>query len=230
MAEDQVAPRDGAPQDVAPRLRGHIAIEGVIGAGKTTLAGRLADRYGVDPVLEAVEENPFLKSFYRDRDRFAFQTQLFFLLSRHAQQMELKQPDLFREVVIADYVFQKDRIFANLTLSDHELAMYNRIANILEREVPVPDKVVYLQHTVETLLERIRERGRPFERRIDREYIRQLNDAYNHFFFHYDLAPVLIVNSSRVDFDARADDLEDLVREIERHRHGIAYYSPGGRI
>jgi deoxyadenosine/deoxycytidine kinase len=187
-------------------------------------------RYGVEPVLEAVEENPFLKSFYRDRHRYAFQTQLFFLLSRHGQQMELKQPDLFREVVIADYIFQKDRIFANLTLSDHELAMYNRIANILEREVPVPDKVVYLQHSVETLLERIRDRGRPFERRIDRDYIRQLNDAYNHFFFHYDLAPVLIVNSTRVDFDARADDLEDLIREIERHRHGIAYYSPGGRI
>ncbi len=223
MAEDQVA-----NQDASPLLSGHIAIEGVIGAGKTTLAARLAARHGVEPVLEAVEENPFLKSFYRDRQRFAFQTQLFFLLSRHAQQVELKQPDLFREIVVCDYIFQKDRIFANLTLSDHELNLYNRVAGILEREVPVPDKVVYLQHPVETLLDRIRDRGRPFERRIDRDYIRTLNDAYNHFFFHYELAPVLIVNSTRVDFDAREDDLEDLIREIKRHRHGIAYYSPGG--
>ncbi len=222
MAADQVA-------NGRPRLSGHIAIEGVIGAGKTTLATRLAERYGGQPVLEAVEENPFLKSFYRDRQRYAFQTQVFFLLSRHAQQMELKQVDLFREVVFSDYIFQRDRIFANLNLSDHELAMYNRVAGILEREVPVPDKVIYLQHAVDTLLERIRERGRPFERRIERDYIHQLNEAYNYFFFHYDLAPVLIVNSTRIDFDARADDLEDLIGEIERHRHGIAYYSPGTR-
>jgi deoxyadenosine/deoxycytidine kinase len=216
-------------KEVSGRLRGHIAIEGVIGAGKTTLAGRLADWSGGRSILEAAEENPFLPLFYRDQARYAFQTQLFFLLSRHAQLMEIKQSDLFDEVVICDYLFQKDRIFANLTLSDHELSMYNRVAVLLERELPVPDKVVYLQHTVETLMERIRERGRPFERRMERDYIRQLNDAYNYFFFHYDLAPVLIVNSSRVDFDARADDLEDLVREIERHRHGIGYYSPGGR-
>lgn len=210
-------------------LRGLIAIEGVIGAGKTTLAGRLAERAGGRPVLEAVEENPFLKLFYRDKAHYAFQTQLFFLLSRHQQQVELKQRDLFHEVVICDYLFQKDRIFANLTLSDQELALYDRVATLLEREVPVPDTVVYLQASMETLLERIKQRGRPFERRMERDYIRQLNDAYNHFFFHYDAAPVLIVNTSRVEFDAREDDLEDLVREIERHRHGIAYYSPGGR-
>lgn len=210
-------------------LAGHIAIEGVIGAGKTTLAARLAERSGGETVLEAVEENPFLKLFYRDPSRYAFQTQIFFLLSRHAQQMELRQRDLFRGTVISDYLFQKDRIFANLTLSDHEIVLYNRMASLLEREVPVPDKVIYLQHSAEVLLERIRTRGRPFERRIEPELLRQLNEAYNHFFFHYDLAPVLIVNSSRVDFDGREDDLADLVREIERHRHGIAYYSPGGR-
>jgi len=211
-------------------LRGLIAIEGVIGAGKTTLAGRLAERTGGKPALEAVEENPVLKLFYRDKAHYAFQTQLFFLLSRHQQQVELKQRDLFHEVVICDYLFQKDRIFANLTLSDQELGLYDRVATLLEREVPVPDKVVYLQASVETLLERIKQRGRPFERRMERDYIRQLNDAYNHFFFHYDAAPVLIVNTSCVEFDAREDDLEDLVREIERHRHGIAYYSPGGRV
>jgi deoxyadenosine/deoxycytidine kinase len=210
-------------------IRGHIAIEGVIGAGKTTLAGRLAQRLGGETVLEAVEENPFLKLFYRDRGRYAFQTQIFFLLSRHAQQVELKQRDLFRELVICDYLFQKDRIFANLTLSDHELGLYNHVARLLEREVAVPDRVVYLQHSAESLIERIRNRGRPFERGVDLHYVRELNEAYNHFFFHYDLAPVLIVNSSRVDFDGREDDLEALIREIERHRHGVAYYSPGGR-
>jgi deoxyadenosine/deoxycytidine kinase len=209
-------------------LRGQIAVEGVIGAGKTTLAARLAERMGGETVLEAVEENPFLKLFYRDRGRYAFQTQIFFLLSRHAQQVQLKQRDLFRDLVICDYLFQKDRIFANLMLSDHELVLYNHIAGLLEREVPVPDRVVYLQHSADSLLDRIRTRGRPFERHINLDYVRELNEAYNHFFFHYDMAPVLIVNSSRVNFDGREDDLEDLIGEIERHRHGVAYYSPGG--
>jgi len=209
-------------------LRGQIAVEGVIGAGKTTLAGRLAERMGGETVLEAVEENPFLKLFYRDRGRYAFQTQIFFLLSRHAQQVQLKQRDLFRDLVICDYLFQKDRIFANLMLSDHELVLYNHVAGLLEREVPVPDRVVYLQTSADSLIERIRSRGRPFERHISIDYVRELNEAYNHFFFHYDLAPVLIVNSSRVNFDGREDDLEDLIGEIERHRYGVAYYSPGG--
>lgn len=224
---DRPVPTPQTP--AAVRLRGHIAIEGVIGAGKTTLAHRLAERSGGRTILEPVEDNPFLRQFYRDRVRYAFQAQLFFLLSRHGQQIELKQRDLFDELVVCDYLFQKDRIFANLNLSDHELTLYNRVAGILEKEVPVPDKVVYLQHPMDTLYERIRERGRPFERRIDRDYLRQLNDAYNYFFFHYDLAPVLIVNSAQVDFDAREDQLEDLVREIARHRHGIGYYSPTGR-
>jgi deoxyadenosine/deoxycytidine kinase len=202
----------------------------VIGAGKTTLARRLAERGGGRTILEPVEENPFLRPFYRDRVRYAFQAQLFFLLSRHGQQIELKQRDLFDDLVICDYLFQKDRIFANLNLSDHELTLYNRVAGLLEREVPVPDKVVYLQHPLDTLAERIRDRGRPFERRIDRDYLRQLADAYNYFFFHYDLAPVLIVNSAAVDFEGPEDQLADLVREIARHRHGIGYYSPGGRV
>ena len=208
----------------------YIAVEGVIGVGKTSLARLLSERLQAKLVLEEVEENPFLKDFYRDRTRYAFQTQMHFLFSRYQQQRTLGQQELFTDRTVADYLFQKDRIFANLNLSDHELTLYNRVAGILEREVPVPDKVVYLQHPLDTLVERIRDRGRPFERRIDRDYLRQLSDAYNYFFFHYDLAPVLIVNTAAVDFEGREDQLADLVREIARHRHGIGYYSPGGRV
>ncbi|MGD8394551.1 MAG: deoxynucleoside kinase [Candidatus Eiseniibacteriota bacterium] len=211
-------------------LHGHIAIEGVIGAGKTTLATRLAERVGGKAVLEVVEENPFLSHFYRDRGQYAFQTQLFFLLSRHAQQMELRQRDIFHDVVVTDYIFQKDRIFANLNLSEHELALYDRIARLLEREVPVPELVIYLQAPTSVLVERIRLRGRPFERRIESSYLQELNDAYNYFFFHFDGAPLLIVNTAQIDFVKREDDFEDLLRQIERHKHGTAYYSPAGRV
>ena len=148
-------------------LRGHIAIEGVIGAGKTSLCSRLAERFGGRSVLEVVEENPFLTQFYRDRQQYAFQTQLFFLLSRHRQQLDLKQGDIFRPVLFTDYIFQKDRIFANINLTDHELRLYDRIAQILEREVPAPDLVIYLQTPTSVLMERIRSRGRPFERNME---------------------------------------------------------------
>jgi deoxyadenosine/deoxycytidine kinase len=211
-------------------LRGHIAIEGVIGVGKTTLANRLAERLGGKSVLEAVEDNPFLPHFYRDREHYAFQTQLFFLLSRHSQQLELRQRDMFHDVVISDYIFQKDRIFANLNLSEHELVLYDRIARILEREIPAPDLVIYLQAPTSVLMDRIQMRGRPFERRMEVAYIQELNDAYNYFFFHYDAAPLLILNTAQIDFVRREDDFEDLVAQIERHKHGTAYYSPGGRI
>jgi deoxyadenosine/deoxycytidine kinase len=177
-----------------------------------------------------VEENPFLGHFYRDKERYAFQTQLFFLLSRHSQQMELKQRDIFHDVLITDYIFQKDRIFANLTLNEHEMVLYDRIARILEREVPVPDLVIYLQAPTAVLMERIKMRGRPFERRMDPAYIQELNDAYNYFFFHFDAAPLLMVNTAQIDFVRREDDFEDLVSQIERHKHGTAYYSPGGFV
>jgi deoxyadenosine/deoxycytidine kinase len=211
-------------------VRGHIAIEGVIGAGKTTLCTRLAERFGGRAVLEVVEDNPFLPLFYRHREQYSFQTQLFFLLSRHHQQIELKQGDIFHDVVFSDYIFQKDRIFANINLTEHELLLYDRIARILEREVPTPDLVVYLQTPTKVLMERIRVRGRPFERSIEAGYIQELNEAYNYFFFHYDGAPLLIVNTAQLDFVNREEDFEDLVRQIERHSHGTAYYSPGGRV
>jgi len=210
--------------------KNYVAIEGVIGAGKTTLATMLAKEWGAHLKLEVVEENPFLAQFYQDMRGYAFQTQLFFLLSRHRQQSELKQFDLFMERVVSDYLFAKDRIFANITLDDNELALYKRLADLLEREVPKPDIVVYLQASVESLMGRIRRRGREFERDMSSEYIETLNEAYNYFFFHYDAAPLLIVNTARINLVTREDDFEDLVQQIERHEHGTAYYSPGGRV
>ena len=207
-------------------LRGYIAIEGVIGAGKTTLAMRLAERLGGKTVLEVVEDNPFLSHFYRDREQYAFQTQLFFLLSRHNQQMELKQRDIFHDVVITDYIFQKDRIFANLNLSEHELSLYDRIARILEREVPPPDLVVYLQAPTTVLMERIQMRGRPFERRMETDYIRELNDAYNHFFFHYTATPLLVVETSQVDLTWGDEAVDELLRQLRSLTRGTRYYVP----
>lgn len=204
----------------------YLAIEGVIGVGKTTLARLLTERLQARLVLEIVEENPFLPDFYRDMRRYAFQTQVFFLLSRYQQQMDLKQPDLFAPRVVSDYIFQKDRIFANLNLSDNELKLYDRLFPLLERDVPVPDLVLYLQASPDILMERIGRRGRDFERSMPPEYISALSEAYNYFFFHYDSTPLLIVNTSHVDFvnDARAVD--DLARRIEHHQGGTVYYTP----
>ena len=208
--------------------KNYVAIEGVIGAGKTTLAMLLAKEWGAHLKLEVVEENPFLAQFYQDMRGYAFQTQLFFLLSRHRQQSELKQFDLFMERVVCDYVFAKDRIFANITLDDNELALYKRLADLLEREVPKPDIVVYLQASVDSLMERIRKRGREFERGMSAEYIETLNDAYNYFFFHYKDTPLIVVNTDDLNFVESKADFEELAREIEEHDTGTAYYVPIG--
>jgi deoxyadenosine/deoxycytidine kinase len=204
----------------------YVAVEGVIGVGKTSLAKLLSDRLQAQLVLEEVEENPFLKDFYRDRARYAFQTQMHFLFSRYQQQRSLRQTELFSERLIADYLFQKDRIFAGLNLSDRELALYEKLVVWLELAVVKPDVVVYLQASSDVLLERIQRRGRPFERDMDREYIRQLNEAYNHFFFHYTEAPLLVVNTNGIDFVNNADDFEDLLARIVGHRQGTVYYAP----
>ena len=204
----------------------YIAIEGVIGVGKTSLSKLLADRLQAQLVLEEVEENPFLKDFYRDRERYAFQTQMHFLFSRYQQQRGLRQTELFSDRLVSDYLFQKDRIFAGLNLSERELALYERLVVWLELDVVKPDVVVYLQAGADVLLERIARRGRPFEKDMDREYIRQLNEAYNHFFFHYTEAPLLVVNTSGIDFVNNPDDFEDLLRRIVSHRQGTVYYAP----
>ena len=204
----------------------YLVIEGVIGAGKTSLSRMISERLQAQLVLEEVEENPFLKDFYRDRARFAFQTQMHFLFSRYQQQRDLKQTDLFSEKLVADYLFQKDRIFASLNLVDRELAMYERLVGWLELDVVKPDIVVYLQAHPDTLMERIARRNRPFERDMDKDYIAKLNDAYNHYFFHYTDTPLLVVNTNTIDFVNEPDDYEDLVKRILSHRQGTMYYTP----
>jgi deoxyadenosine/deoxycytidine kinase len=204
----------------------YLVIEGVIGAGKTSLARMLSDRLKAQLVLEEVEDNPFLKDFYRDRARFAFQTQMHFLFSRYQQQRNLRQTDLFSDKLVADYLFQKDRIFASLNLVDKELGLYERLVGWLELDVVKPDVVVYLQASTETLMERIMRRNRSFEKDMDKSYIERLNDAYNHYFFHYAETPLLVVNTNRIDFVNQPDDFEDLLKRILSHRQGTTYYTP----
>jgi deoxyadenosine/deoxycytidine kinase len=179
-------------------------------------------------VLEAPEENPFLAGFYAERRKHAFQAQLFFLLSRFQQQQELLQQDLFNQSTIADYLFAKDRIFAALTLEPAELALYHQIYGLLDPRVARPDLVVYLQARTEILLHRIKKRGRDYERAIDPGYLDALAKAYRDFFFHYEDTPLLVVNTSDIDFEANPEDLEVLVTVIDRHRKGTRHYVPLG--
>ena len=204
----------------------YICIEGVIGAGKTSLTRLLGEHLNAQVIYEQPEENPFLQDFYREPQRFAFQTQLFFLLSRYRQQQESFQPDLFHEYTVSDYLFAKDRIFAHLNLEDRELFLYDRVASLLERDILKPDLVVYLQSTPERLMKNIRKRGRSYEKNISEEYIRSLNEAYNRFFFHYNETPLLVINSTVLDFVNDRRDFLDVVDQIMRPHSGIEYFSP----
>lgn len=204
----------------------YIAVEGVIGVGKTTLTRALAEEMGAALVLEKVEENPFLDLFYGDRRRYAFQTQLFFLLSRYRQQQELRQRELFAQAVASDYLFQKDRIFASINLNDDELALYDQLLPLLERDVPVPDRVVYLRADLPVLMERIEKRGRAFERNMDVDYLRLLDEAYTHFFFHWRASPCLVVNTNHLDVVKSERDRAELIRRILQHDRGTAHYNP----
>jgi deoxyadenosine/deoxycytidine kinase len=205
----------------------HIAVEGVIGAGKTTLATMLGDTLSAKVVLEKFEENPFLKDFYRDPDRYAFQTQIFFLLTRYKQQRELFQADLFHRFLVTDYIFEKDKIFAYLNLQDEELKLYETLVSNIEHSIPAPDLVVYLQSSVPRLMANIRRRARSYETEISEQYIKDLNEAYNYFFFRYKSTPLLIVNSTEIDFVNNREEYEDLVREIFRtNRAAVEYYNP----
>jgi len=208
------------------KVPSYICIEGVIGAGKTSLTRMLCERLDARAIYEKPEENPFLADFYRDPQRYAFQVQLFFLLSRYRQQQESLQPDLFHETTMSDYLFAKDRIFAHLNLEDRELFLYDKIASLLEQDIVKPDLVVYLQSSVERLMSNIRKRNRTYEKEISEEYISSLNEAYNRFFFHYQDTPLLVVNSTVIDFVQNQSDFEELVRQILRPHSGIEYYSP----
>jgi deoxyadenosine/deoxycytidine kinase len=205
----------------------YIAIEGVIGAGKTSLARMLSERLGARLVLEQFEENPFLPNFYEDPEHYAFQTQIFFLLSRYKQQQELYQADLFHSHIVSDYIFEKDKIFAYLTLRDDELKLYENVLTAIEKSIPPPDLVVYLQSGVERLLDNIKVRGREMERNMSEEYIRELNEAYNYFFFRYKSAPLLIVKATEIDFVNNPDHFEDLLEQILRpNKAPVEYYNP----
>jgi deoxyadenosine/deoxycytidine kinase len=205
----------------------YIAIEGVIGAGKTTLAKMLAEKLGARLVLERFEENPFLAKFYEDADRYAFQTQIFFLLSRYRQQQELFQADLFHSHLVSDYIFEKDKIFAYLTLKDEELKLYESLLGSIEKNIPQPDLVIYLQSSVERLMKNIRMRGRKMEENMSEEYITELNEAYNYFFFRYKSAPLLIVKATDIDFVNKKADFDDLLEQVLRpNKAPVEYYNP----
>lgn len=191
-----------------------IAIEGVIGAGKTSLASLLAESRNARLVLEEFEDNPFLPKFYEDRERYAFQTQLAFLASRFKQQQNMMSQDLFHQLTISDYIFDKDRIFARLNLDQDEMALYDNIFSIMTGIAAQPDLIIYIQSSVERLMENIENRGRDYERNITPEYLKELNDAYNHFFHHYSRAPLIILNATEIDFVNNKEHLSYIEEQI----------------
>lgn len=206
----------------------YIAVEGPIGAGKSSLAEILAEELSARIIRESPEENPFLGSFYKDRRRHAMSAQLFFLLQRYAQQGELLQGDLFsRGGVVSDYLFAKDRLFALLNLSDDEMALYDRIYQMLKVRTVTPDLVVYLQARTDVLLDRIRKRGRPEERPIRAEYVEEVARAYAEFFFGYSEGPLLIVNASEIDFVGNPEHRRELIAVIDNARAGTSHWSRG---
>jgi deoxyguanosine kinase len=203
----------------------YIAIEGPIGAGKTSLAQRLAARMGAELLLEQPGENPFLARFYQNMARYALQTQLFFLFQRARQLEPLAQRDLFRRATVADFLIDKDPLFASLTLSADELALYQRVYEALRPQAPAPDLVIYLQAPTETLVERVRRRAAPFERGIEESYLALLAESYARFFYHYSAAPVLIVNSQSLNFVERDADFELLFERMQSMRSRREFFS-----
>jgi deoxyguanosine kinase len=206
----------------------YIAIEGPIGVGKTSLAQRLAARLDATTVLEETD-NPFLTDFYAGRAGAALQTQLFYLLNRHRQQLSLRQGDLFAQATVADYLFDRDKIFAYLNLDDNELFIYQRLYDLLVKDVSPPDLVVYLQAPTDVLVRRLKERPRDEDDAVPDpapDYVRELNEAYQHYFFHYSATPLLVVETSQVDLARNDDALEDLLKQIAGMGRGTRYYVP----
>jgi deoxyguanosine kinase len=204
----------------------YIVIEGPIGVGKTSLAKLLAKEFNARCILEKAEENPFLSHFYEDRKKYAFQTQIFFLLNRFQQQKEIAQLDLFNQITLCDYLFDKDRVFASVNLDDHELALYEQVFHLLNGQIAPPDLVIFLQAKPEVLLHRVKSRNVPHEKDIELEYLKTLIEAYNYYFFHYDQTPLLVVDTSEIDFVSRKEDFDQLLREIKQMRKGTSYFIP----
>ena len=205
----------------------YLAVDGPIGVGKTTLVERLCERFEGVKLLEDVG-NPFLSDFYKDKAGTAFQTQLYFLLSRFKQQRDMHQLGLFDKLVLSDYTFDKDRIFAYLNLSDDELSLYDKLYKLLEPQVRTPDLMLYLVADVDTCLERVKRRQRSFERHLAGDYLAQLIDAYNHYFHYYDRSPLLVVDTRHIDFVQKSEDFEDLVKKLAKPVKGTEYYVPMG--
>jgi len=204
-----------------------IAVEGPIGVGKTSFVRLLAKKFDAFTVFEDLN-NPFLKDFYEDKPGAAFQAQLFFLLSRHRQLQELAHRDLFHQITLCDYIFSKDKIFAYLNLDDSELLIYDKLYAMLEEQVVKPDLVIYLQAETKTLVERIRQRDRDYEVEISEAYINEVNKAYNYFFFHYTQTPLLVIDTTSIDFVHHEEHLDELVQQIRKMDRGVQYYRPLG--
>lgn len=205
----------------------YLVVEGPIGVGKTSLVNLLADALSGKPVLEDAENNPFLFRFYRDRRRWAFQAQVFFLLSRYRQQEEMAQQDLFSNVTITDVFLPKDRIFATVNLSPEELVLYDQVYRLLRPRLPKPDLVIYLQAETDTLMQRIKQRGREYEKDISWEYLEDLNRAYSEYFFGYTETPLLVIQTTAMDFIRSSADLAELIRQIRQMKGGVQYYVRG---
>ncbi len=214
------------PAQVVSTPHRFVVVEGPIGVGKTSLARRLAASFGSDLVLEQGEENPFLERFYRNPRAAAFQTQLYFLFQRARQMQELRQQDMFERVRVSDYLLEKDRLFARLTLDDGEFELYQQVYARLAIDAPVPDLVLYLQAPVDVLLERIGRRGIAYEQAIERRYLERLGESYARFFLEYDACPVLTVNAADIDPVGSESDYASLLAEVVRVRKGRHFFNP----
>ena len=208
----------------------YIAIEGPIGVGKTSLAKLLSKRLSAKLILEKFEDNPFLSEFYDDPARFAFQTQLFFLLQRYQQQHDIRQVDMFHNLLISDYMFIKDRLFASLNLDDKEMNLYDSIANIMERNIINPDLIIYLQADTSTLMKNIDKRGRDFENNISYDYINALNEIYTEYFFRYNDTPLVIINTNNIDFVNNDEDLDQVIEYIRQPVSGTKFFNPSASV
>ena len=204
----------------------YVAIEGTIGVGKTSLAKLISEHLGAKLVLEEFQDNPFLSDFYNDPERHAFQTQLWFLLQRFQQQQDLRQIDMFQNLVITDYMFVKDRLFASLNLNEKEMSLYDTVANMMERNVIGPDLVIFLQADTETLMRNISKRGRDFEKNMSEDYIDALNQVYNEYFFRYQDTPLVIINTNNIDFVNNKGDLDEVINYIRQPSKGTKFFNP----